>query len=68
VKPFYSGRIASKLMEKHTSLLTKTPLLSINSTLIGENGKVTKWRPNTIPRSKKSDFIWSKTTGFRRKY
>jgi hypothetical protein len=23
VKPFYSGRIASKLMAKHTSLLTK---------------------------------------------
>jgi hypothetical protein len=23
--------------------------------------KVTKWRPNTIPRSKKPDFIWSKT-------
>jgi hypothetical protein len=30
--------------------------------------KVTKWRLNTIPRSKKPDFIWSKTTAFRRKY
>jgi hypothetical protein len=30
--------------------------------------KVTKWWPNTVTRSKKNDFIWSKTTGFRRKY
>jgi hypothetical protein len=27
--------------------------------------KMTKWQPNTIPRSKKTDFIWSKTTGFK---
>jgi hypothetical protein len=40
VKPFYSGRIASKLTAKVYS--PKTPLLSINSTLIGENGKSDK--------------------------
>jgi hypothetical protein len=26
--------------------------------------KVKKWWPNTIPRSKKNDFIWSKTNNW----
>jgi hypothetical protein len=59
VKPFYSGRIASKLMTKHTSLLTK------NTAFEHKFHKVTrkwqKWQPNTIPLGKKKKTIWSKT-------
>jgi hypothetical protein len=48
VKPFYSGRIASQLMAKHTSLLTKNtafePKFHVNTR---------KWQSNTIPVAKK---------------
>jgi hypothetical protein len=50
VKPFYSGRIASKLMAKHTSLLTKNRAFEHKYKIRYEKmAKVTKWRPNTIP-------------------
>jgi hypothetical protein len=58
VKPFYSGRIASKLMAKHTSLLTKNTAFEHKFHKVMR--KWQKW-PNTIPRSKKLNFIWSKT-------
>jgi hypothetical protein len=61
VKSFYSGRIASKLMTKHTSLLTKTPLLSINSTKLRENDKSDNMAAKYHSHCKKTDFIWSKT-------
>jgi hypothetical protein len=48
VKPFYSGRIASKLMAKHTSLLTNNAAFEHKFHV-----DMRKWRPNTIPRSKK---------------
>jgi hypothetical protein len=62
VKP---GRIASKLMAKHTSLLTKNTAFEHKFHV--EMTKATKWWPY-YSRSKKPDFIWPKTTGFRRKY
>jgi hypothetical protein len=63
VKQFYSGRIASKLIRWQNIQVysPKTPLLSINSTKLRENGKSDKMAPNTIPRSKNPNFIWSKT-------
>jgi hypothetical protein len=51
VKPFYSGRISSKLMAKHTGLLTKNTAFE-----------------HKFHVDKKKMTIWSKTTGFRRKY
>jgi hypothetical protein len=49
VKPFYSGRIASKLMAKHTSLLAK------NTTFEHKfHVDTRKWRRNTIPVAKNS--------------
>jgi hypothetical protein len=42
VKPFYSGRIASKLMVRHTSLLTKNNAFEHKSMLTRENGKSDK--------------------------
>jgi hypothetical protein len=60
VKPFYSGRIVSKLMAKHTSLLTKNTAFE-HKLSNDKMAKVTKWWPNTIPRSKKPDIIWSNT-------
>jgi hypothetical protein len=36
VKPFYSGRIASKLMAKHTSLLTKNTAFEHKFTLFDQ--------------------------------
>jgi ribosomal protein S17E len=61
VKPFYSGRIAPKLMTKHTSLLTKDTAFEHNSTKLRENGKSDKMAAKYHSRSKKPDFIWSKT-------
>jgi hypothetical protein len=54
VKPFYSGRIASKLMAKHTSLLTQNKNTAFEHKF---HVDTRKWRPNTIPRSKKPDWI-----------
>jgi hypothetical protein len=49
-------------MAKHTSLYSpKTPLLSINSTLIRENDKSDKMAAKYHSRSKKRKTIWSKT-------
>jgi hypothetical protein len=46
VKPFYSGRIASKLMAKHTSLLTK------NTAFVHKfHVDMRKWQPNTMLRN-----------------
>jgi hypothetical protein len=47
VKPFYSGRIASKLMAKHTSLLTKNIAFEHKFHEVRK-----KWQPNTIPVAK----------------
>jgi hypothetical protein len=60
VKPFDSEGILSKLMAKTTSLVTNLPkilLLWIYPTSTQKN----------LPRDNKY-FIWSKTSGFRRKY
>jgi hypothetical protein len=48
VKPFYSGRITSKLMAKHISLLTKNTAFKHKfHEETRKMAKVTKWRPNT---------------------
>jgi hypothetical protein len=66
VKPFYSERIVFNLEAKNTSLLTKHTAWSIKS--------MRKWQKKqnggqfTIPLAKKTNFIWPRTTGFRRKY
>jgi hypothetical protein len=58
VKQFYSGRIASKLMAKHTSLLTKNTAFEHKFHEVTK--KVTKWRPNTIPVAKKPTLFGQK--------
>jgi hypothetical protein len=57
VKPFYSGRIASK----HTSLLTKNTAFEHKfHEVTRKMAKVTKWRPNTIPVAKKHTLFGQK--------
>jgi hypothetical protein len=64
VKPFYSGRIVSKLMAKNTSLLTKNTAQFHFDTRKWQ--KRQSGRQFTILIAKKY-FIWPKITGFRRK-
>jgi hypothetical protein len=62
VKPFHSGRIASELMAKHTSLLTKnTAFFSINSKLRRENSKSDKMAAKYhSPQQKKTTLFGQK--------
>jgi hypothetical protein len=60
VKPFYSGRIASKLMAKNTSLLTKNTAFEYKFHVDTRKWRETKWQPNTILRSKKTTLFGQK--------
>jgi ribosomal protein S17E len=61
VKPFYSGRIASKLLKKHTNLLTKNTAFEHKfHEVTRKMAKVTKWRTNTIPVAKNQTLFGQK--------
>jgi hypothetical protein len=64
VKPFYSGRIVSKLMAKNTSLLSNNTAFE-HKFHVDTNEKMTKWWPNTIPFRKKLYLFGQKQLGLK---